>query len=145
MAIYKTTKQLTPPIAAYIAGLIDGEGTVTLCRKHKNENRQLVVSISSTEKYLLEYVLEVVGTGKITTKKTVKTHHSPSFTYAIYNRQALSLLEQISPYLQTYKKYRSQLILKDYLRLTPRNGKYSEELKSAKQDFEIQLLNILPR
>ena len=92
MAIYKTTKQLTPPIAAYIAGLIDGEGTVTLCRKHKNENRQLAVSISSTEKYLLEYVLEVVGTGKITTKKTVKTHHSPSFTYAIYNRQALSLL-----------------------------------------------------
>lgn len=145
MAIYKTTKQLTPPIAAYIAGLIDGEGTVTLCRKHKNENRQLAVSISSTEKYLLEYVLEVVGTGKITTKKTVKTHHSPSFTYAIYNRQALSLLEQISPYLQTYKKYRSQLILKDYLRLTPRNGKYSEDLRSAKKDFEIQLLNILPR
>jgi hypothetical protein len=145
MAIYRTTKQLTPPIAAYIAGLIDGEGTVTLCRKHKNENRQLAVSISSTEKYLLEYVLEVVGTGKITTKKTVKTHHSPSFTYAIYNRQALSLLEQISPYLRTYKKYRSQLILKDYLRLTPRNGKYTEELRSAKQDFEIQLLNILPR
>lgn len=145
MAIYKTTKQLTPTIAAYIAGLIDGEGTITLCRKHKNDNRQLVVSISSTEKYLLEYVLEVVGTGKITTKKTVKTHHSPSFTYAIYNRQALSLLEQISPYLQTYKKYRSQLILKDYLRLTPRNGKYSEELRAAKQDFESQLLNILPR
>ena len=145
MAIYKTTKQLTPPIAAYIAGLIDGEGTITLCRKHKNENRQLAVSISGTEKYLLEYVLEVVGTGKITTKKTVKTHHSPSFTYAIYNRQALSLLEQISLYLQTYKKYRSQLILKDYLRLTPRNGKYNEELKSAKKDFEVQLLNILPR
>lgn len=144
MAIYKTTKQLTPAIAAYIAGLIDGEGTVTLCRKHKNENRQLAVSISSTEKYLLEYVLEVVGTGKITTKKTVKTHHSPSFTYAIYNRQALSLLKQVSPYLQTYKKYRSQLILEDYLRLTPRNGKYSEDLRSAKQDFEIQLLNILP-
>lgn len=145
MAIYKTTKQLTPPIAAYIAGLIDGEGTVTLCRKHKNENRQLAVSISSTEKYLLEYVLEVVGTGKITKKKTVKMNHSPSFNYAIYNRQALSLLEQISPYLQTYKKYRSQLIIKDYLRLTPRNGKYSEDLRSAKQDFEIQVLNILPR
>lgn len=145
MAIYKTTKQLTPPIAAYIAGLIDGEGTVTLCRKHKNENRQLAVSISSTEKYLLEYVLEVVGTGKITKKKTVKMNHSPSFNYPIYNRQALSLLEQISPYLQTYKKYRSQLIIKDYLRLTPRNGKYSEDLRSAKQDFEIQVLNILPR
>jgi hypothetical protein len=27
--------------AAYIAGLIDGEGTVTLTRKHRNENRQI--------------------------------------------------------------------------------------------------------
>jgi hypothetical protein len=35
--------------AAYIAGLIDGEGTVTLTRKHANENRQLAISISSTE------------------------------------------------------------------------------------------------
>lgn len=33
--------------AAYIAGLIDGEGTVTLTRKHRNENRQLCVSISA--------------------------------------------------------------------------------------------------
>jgi hypothetical protein len=31
--------------AAYIAGLIDGEGTITLSRKHRNENRQLAISI----------------------------------------------------------------------------------------------------
>jgi len=34
--------------AAYLAGFIDGEGTVTLSRKHKNENRQLAVTISNT-------------------------------------------------------------------------------------------------
>lgn len=27
--------------AAYIAGLIDGEGSVTLSRRHRNENRHL--------------------------------------------------------------------------------------------------------
>ena len=36
--------------AAYIAGLIDGEGTITLTRLHRNQNRQLVVSISNTER-----------------------------------------------------------------------------------------------
>lgn len=144
MAIYKTTQKLPLCTAAYIAGLVDGEGTITLSRKHRNENRQLAVSISSTEKYLLEYVLEVVGAGKITTKKTLKIDHSPSFTYAIYNRQALDLLEQISPYLRTYKKYRCDLVLRDYLKVTPRNGKYSEEQKSAKQAFEVELLNIQP-
>jgi hypothetical protein len=46
MARYRTVKQLSPTDAAYIAGLIDGEGTVTLSRKHRDENRQLVVSIT---------------------------------------------------------------------------------------------------
>jgi hypothetical protein len=37
--------RLPPDIAAYIAGLIDGEGTITLTRLHAGENRRLVVSI----------------------------------------------------------------------------------------------------
>ena len=44
--------------AAYIAGVIDGEGTVTLTRKHKNEHRQLCVSISSTEKDILNFAVD---------------------------------------------------------------------------------------
>lgn len=144
MALYKTPNILKSTDAAYIAGLIDGEGTVTLTRKHKNENRQLAVTISNTEKTLLDYVLEVIGAGKITAKKTQQSHHTPSFTYAVYNRQALVLLEQIQPYLRTYKRQRSDLILSDYIRLTPRNGKYTETLKVARNEFENQLLTTLP-
>lgn len=144
MALYKTPNTLKATDAAYIAGLIDGEGTVTLSRKHKNENRQLAVSISNTEIALLDHVLLIIGAGKITAKKTQESHHTPSFTYALYNRQALVLLEQIQPYLRTYKRQRSELILADYVRLTPRNGKYSEALKMARNEFEIRLLAILP-
>ena len=46
MAIYRKAKTLTPVEAAYIAGLIDGEGTISLSRKHRLENRQLVISPS---------------------------------------------------------------------------------------------------
>lgn len=46
---YRRCQNLSAADAAYIAGLIDGEGTVALARKHANENRQLAVSISSTE------------------------------------------------------------------------------------------------
>ena len=56
MNSYRQIKQLSKTDAAYIAGLIDGEGTVTLTRKHKNENRQLCVSIASTEIELLDFV-----------------------------------------------------------------------------------------
>lgn len=144
MAIYKNTRLLNTKDAAYIAGLIDGEGTITLCRKHRNENRQLAISISNTEKTLLKYVLDTVGTGKITNKRTTSAQHTPSFTYAVYNRQALSLLDQVYPYLRTYKAKRAEIIIRDYLRLTPRNGKYSPEQQLKRERFEAEILMIKP-
>jgi hypothetical protein len=104
-------KLLSAVDAAYLAGFIDGEGTITLSRKHKNENRQLAVTISNTERQILEFCLDVIGAGKITNKRTSKSHHTPSFTYAIYNRQALAILGQIEPYLRSYKVKRAKLIL----------------------------------
>ena len=137
-------KQLSNVDAAYIAGIIDGEGTITLARKHRSENRQLAISISNTERYLLDYILLVVGAGKITTKRTYKSHHKSSFTYAIYNRQALCLLAQVHLYLRTYKARRSELILENYIELTPRNGKYTDEQRMARKNFENTILRIKP-
>jgi len=135
---------MQPADCAYIAGLVDGEGTVTLTRLHKSANRQLVISISNTEKPLLDYVLSVVQAGKITSKRTYKDHHSPSYTYSIANRQALALLAQISPHLKTYKAKRAQIILRDYIRLTPRNGYYTEQMKRQREQFEDMVLGIKP-
>ena len=144
MAAYNKTNVLFPVDATYIAGLIDGEGTVTMSRKHKNDNRQLVISISNTESPLLEYVLEKAGAGKITRKKIYKENHTPSMTYTISNRQALDLLTQITPYLQTYKKQRAQLILENYIRVTPRNGKYTESLALEREIFIREFFDIHP-
>ncbi|OOG22830.1 hypothetical protein B1C78_13815 [Thioalkalivibrio denitrificans] len=135
---------LRPADAGYIAGLVDGEGTITLTRKHRNENRQLALTISSTERTVLEFVKETLGAGKITGKRTVRSHHSPSFTYAVYNRQALQILRQIHPYLRTYKAKRSALILRHYLSLTPRNGKYTDSLRQERLQFEAEVLGIKP-
>jgi hypothetical protein len=70
-------RQLQIGEAAYVAGIIDGEGTITLTRIHRGENRRPVVSISSTERALLEYVQLVVGAGRITNKRRSRAHHSP--------------------------------------------------------------------
>ena len=140
----KTVQRLSSEDAAYIAGLIDGEGTVTLTRKHKNENRQLCVSISSTERGMLDYVLSVTGVGKITNKSVSKTHHTHSYTYTVYNRHALSLLAAIEPYLKSYKRDRAELILRDYLAVTPRNGKYTDDMLIKKAEFEQSVLSMKP-
>ena len=142
MSAPRQINSLTETTAAYVAGLIDGEGTVTLVRKHKDENRQLCVSISSTEISMLEYVKSSTAVGKITNKRTSQSHHSPSFAYAVYNRQALELLRQILPYLISYKRKRAELILRDYLTVTPRNGKYTAELLLRKRAFEKEVLSI---
>ncbi|MCR4300218.1 MAG: LAGLIDADG family homing endonuclease [Sulfuricaulis sp.] len=97
MANDRKVKKLSPEEAAYIAGIIDGEGTISLTRKHRGEHRQLMVSISSTEKPLLKYVKKVIGAGRITNKCAYQANHTPSVTYAISNRQALAVLEQVQP------------------------------------------------
>jgi spermidine/putrescine-binding protein len=142
LARYRQTKALSRTDAAYIAGLIDGEGTVTLTRKHKNDYRRLAVSISSNERPMLEFVLERTGVGWITNKRKNAKHHASSYNWSVYNRQALDLLRQVAPHLKSYKKHRAQLILENYLNVTPRNGKYTEVLLAKKQSFEDKVLAI---
>jgi hypothetical protein len=129
-------RQLSDTEAAYLAGIIDGEGTITLTRTHRGENRRPVVSVSSTELPLLLHVLSVVGAGKITSKVCAQNHHSPSFAYAICSRQALTLLGRVSPYLRTYKAGRARLLVEGYVRVTPRNGRYTPCQRAARQAFE---------
>jgi hypothetical protein len=47
MEPYRKVAALAREDAAYIAGLVDGEGTITLSRRHRHDARQLVVSIAN--------------------------------------------------------------------------------------------------
>jgi len=134
--------RITPEHAAYLAGLIDGEGTITLSRVHRHENRRLVMSISNNDLSLLKFVKAKVGAGKITTKRTYSERHARSFAYQISSRQALELLRQVASYLKTYKAERAKLALNEYLRLTPRNGRYRPEIAASRMRFERRLLAI---
>jgi hypothetical protein len=137
----RRVNQLSRECAAYISGLIDGEGTITLTRLHANENRRLVVSIANTEIQLLKFVIDEVGAGKITRKRTISDRHTPSYCYAITSRQALDLLRQLSPYLRSYKRNRAELVLAHYVLLTPRNGKYTSHGLVERRKFEQELLS----
>ncbi len=143
--MYREVRLLSVAGAAYLAGLIDGEGTVTLSRKHASDMRQLVVSISNTELPILEFALLSVGARKLTNKCTSKAHHTPSYTYALWNRQALALLAQVEPHMRAYKRERARLVLKDYVRLTPRNGRYTDAMRTERRIFEDSLLRLQAR
>jgi len=132
---YGDLRKLGSIETAYIAALIDGEGSVSLNRNQKNEYRRLEVEISNTDFELLKWVKNSVGVGQITRKRRYSKKHAMSYTYRICNRQGFNLLVQVSPYLKTYKRKRAELVLKNYIKLTPRNGKYSPNLLAERKKF----------
>lgn len=142
---YKKTKLLLPINAAYLAGIIDGEGSVVLTRRHKGGNRRAGITITNTEYKMIKWILNKTGVGFVIKKKTYKQHHLTSYAYQIYSQQALDILKQVLPYLQTYKKDRARLILKNYKKLTPRNGKYSKTLLIQRDEFIEKFFKIEPK
>lgn len=122
---------------AYIAGLFDGEGTVTLSYNNKKDiYRAATVSMSSTSIELLELLVEEFG-GSIVKQKVYKEHHKQSWSWRLQRRNAISFLDSILPYMMEKEKIRrASLLCNEYIKVTPRNGRYSKELKAAKLEFE---------
>jgi hypothetical protein len=130
--------------ASYIAGIIDGEGSISLTRIHASEHRRPCISIASTDKELLVYIQSLAG-GVITNKKNYKPDiHKDSYTLTIKKKESvLLLLKQISSFLRVDKKRkRAQWILLNYDKVTPRNGKYNTELLEKKIAFEDTFFSI---
>ncbi|KGO14506.1 LAGLIDADG family homing endonuclease [Clostridium botulinum] len=129
---------------AYIAGIIDSEGSIMLLKFHNNQFPSPCISISSTTIELLEWIKSVTKIGTIKRKKNYNTEkHTDSFTYTIEYNDAINLLIQIEPYLVIKnKKTRARLIIKKYKSITPRNGKYSNEMLKAKEEFYKEFISI---
>ncbi|MBT2727462.1 LAGLIDADG family homing endonuclease [Bacillus sp. ISL-75] len=130
--------------AAYFAGIIDGEGSITLTRMHENENRRPCITVASTDKELLVY-LRSLTEGTINSKKNYNPErHKDSYTLTIKKKDSVvTLLKKISPYLRVDKKRKRALwILENYDKVTPRNGKYNSLLLTKKIAFEDNFFRI---
>lgn len=132
---FKKTKTLSTIDAAYLAGIIDGEGAIMLTRNSPNEERRLAIDVSNNDLVMLEWIKKKTGVGHICSKKQYKEHHLPSFTWGTGGRQAIDLLVQVEPFMLTARKLRAKLIIADYIRLTPRNGRYTTAMKRERDRF----------
>lgn len=135
---------MSPEERAYIAGIIDGEGSIMLIKFHNNQHPAPCINVSSASIELLEWIVKTTKMGRIQSKKNYKPHkHQASYTYSVRYNDAIQLLDEIEPYLVIpQKKLRAKLILNEYKRLTPRNGRYSPELLKAKEDFYQRFISI---
>lgn len=128
---------------SYVAGIIDGEGSIMLQSFHKNQLPSPCVSVASTSMKLLVYLKETIGYGVILKKKNynMEKHHD-SYTFYVRYNNAINLLTEIEPYLIIESKRKmAKLIIEKYKALTPRNGRYSEEQLLLKELFYKEFIN----
>ncbi|MDP2922116.1 MAG: LAGLIDADG family homing endonuclease [Candidatus Omnitrophota bacterium] len=126
---------------AYLAGIVDGEGTVTLSRHHKHETPAPLVSVSNTDLRLLKWIRYKAG-GIITSKKISKPHHTQSYVWRLRQNSALYFLNEIKKYL-IVKREQAELITKEYKKVTHRAGRYTSQLLHRKEKLvnKIRALN----
>lgn len=129
---------------AYIAGIIDGEGSIMLQKFHKNQLPAPYVSVASTTIELLNWLKATVGKGSIKSIKNYNpTKHKDSYTYSLKYNDAIDLLSNIYPYLKIEaKQKRAELILTRYKVVTLRNGRYNEIQLKLKNEFYEDFINI---
>ena len=127
---------------AYLACIIDGEGSIMLSKYHKSEYPSPCISISSTDLELLEWVKDKIGSGRINRKKNYNIEkHKTSYTYSLYYDKAIEIMDTVYPYLViSKKKARTKFIIENYKTVTMRNGRYNEEQKQAKKQFYIDFM-----
>lgn len=132
------------PEKAYIAGIIDGEGSIMLQKFHSNEFPAPCVSIASTSLELLIWIKKTVEKGIIISKKNYNPEvHKDCYSYVLRRNDAIYLIKEIYAYLNIdSKRKRAELIVKNYKTLTPRSGHYSLEMLEAKESFYNEFMAI---
>lgn len=135
---------MTNPEKAYIAGIIDGEGSISLIKQSKNQHPCPTVCVASTDLELLEWLKNKIGKGTIISKKNYnKLKHKDSYAFTLMKDAAINLLKEINMYLVIKKKKaRAEHIIYHYKAVTVRNGKYTTEQLAVKNQFYIDFMNL---
>ncbi len=121
---------------AYAAGLFDGEGTVSLMRQSSKQRRCPVVSLSSTTRELVDFMYDTFG-GVVTKAPKQQAHWKDAWHWQASHNRALEVLAQLMPYMrEPEKRRRAALLVERYKSVTPRNGKYTDDLNVAREAFE---------
>ena len=82
--------------SAYIAGIIDGEGNVSI---FWTNSWCISVRVSNTDRRLMDWLVKTVGYGYIQTKRPGAGNHKPCLAWDVKNGQAIDLLAQVRPWL----------------------------------------------
>lgn len=136
----KAIQSMQETEAAYVAGIIDGEGSLTLAHRKRNEERgwesiEPNVRISNTNLALMEYLSALLGARSYVALGRPKSHWKPQYTISISAfAEIAALLERIMPYLVI--KHRRAEIMLHLVRRRLSQEPYTDEDRRLLQAFK---------
>ena len=121
---------------AYIAGILDGEGSVCIINR-----RSLQLSVTNSSRAIIDYLHQHCG-GHIKVQKKYKPHHKQCWVWHLRGDKVLSLLEKLLPsMLEESKVERAKILVNEWKQKTPRNGKYSPQQLIEKDEMVDRFLS----
>ncbi len=108
--------ELSETDAAYIAGFLDGEGSICLQSNHTNDlNRStsyhLRVTITNTFPGIIDWLAFTVGYGNVHARKIYPGANKQGWDWSINGRRAINLLKQLYPFLKV-KRLQAEVAFK---------------------------------
>ena len=132
---------------AYIAGIVDGEGCVTIYRRKCKGTRTGLfytsgIVVVNTHKGVIDFCHQKTGLGTVCVEKK-KTRNRPAWRLSLQAKQALELLEVIEPYL-IVKKSQAEVLRRFVAAKTKRNWLSDEEWQ-RREDLYLEMRKLNER
>lgn len=144
---------LSVTAAAYVAGVLDGEGSISLSVKRRDlpHARNPMVRVANTNLDLLEHLVALTGNGAIYERRSTGVAHRRCLDWMLTANQIRFVLPQVLPFL-VIKRRQAELVL-EYLGLIEGRRGIPESLRDRAKAIiaEIHDLNergngsLLPR
>ncbi len=104
---------MTETDKAYIAGLIDGEGYISIFRhfhpKRKISSYRVSVGITNTDRELILWLYSKLG-GHFVDGRNTRDNWKMRYDVIWYSRKARTVLDMVLPYLKS-KKLKAEIVL----------------------------------
>lgn len=137
----------TPEKLSYLAGIIDGEGSVLIEIQSQNiawsrkcDYYSLRLVITNTHLPMMEWVKENFG-GTIV-KRTAYPNTKQCYKWNIFSHNAAEILKSCQQYM-IIKKPHAEIFLKFAETMTKANSRLSDELLAHRKDMYIKLKQLI--
>uniref|UniRef100_A0A6M3J2L2 Putative homing endonuclease n=1 Tax=viral metagenome TaxID=1070528 RepID=A0A6M3J2L2_9ZZZZ len=143
---------LTPTDAAYLAGIIDGEGSIGLNKVHSNSidhtsTYVIRMRVANTDKALMDWICVKVGYGSVRKVKVGedKSHYKQAYEWYLSNRRVIDVLKQIYPYLKV-KRLQADVAFEYQETIGISYGKkLSSEIIDTRDDLKSKIVSLNQR